>query len=348
MPKSSDQQVDTSGRKRRTTSYDVAQLAGVSQSAVSRVFQQGASASEAMRDRVLAAADQLGYRPNAIARGLITQRSNMVAVVIGKQTNLFYPEVLVQLTQHLSERDIRVLLFTISHERDAADVLEQMLRYRVDGVIMAAMIGDAQLTTFQNAGIPLVLYNRAFPERQVNSVRCNQTEGERWLTSSLVAAGHRRFAIISGPEDSPVSNERIDSALQRLRDLGVHDVPMVRGDYSYASGCDATEVLLTDHPDIDAIIAANDAMAIGCIDVARDRFARRVPEDLSVVGFDGIGPARFGAYNLTTVRQPVGRMTEAVVDMLFQRIEAPDLSPEQRVFSGEFIAGGSARIDTTT
>lgn len=107
---------DNAGRK-RATSYDVAELAGVSQSAVSRVFQDGASTSKTMRDRVMGAADKLSYRPNAIARGLITQKSNMVAVVISKQTNLCYPEVLVQLTQHFSERGVRVLLFAL--ERDS-------------------------------------------------------------------------------------------------------------------------------------------------------------------------------------------------------------------------------------
>ena len=103
-------QADKNGRgeRKRATSYDVAELAGVSQSAVSRVFQDGASASKDMRDRVLSAANKLGYRPNAIARGLITQRSNMVAVVISRQTNLYYPEVLVHLTQRFSEHGIRV------------------------------------------------------------------------------------------------------------------------------------------------------------------------------------------------------------------------------------------------
>ena len=115
--------------RRRATSYDVAELAGVSQSAVSRVFQDGASASKAMRSRVMAAADKLGYRPNAIARGLITQRSNMVAVVISKLTNLYYPEVLVQLTQRFSERGVRVLLFALERESDTAEVLEPMLQY---------------------------------------------------------------------------------------------------------------------------------------------------------------------------------------------------------------------------
>ena len=131
--------------EKRATSYDVAELAGVSQSAVSRVFQDGASASKAMRDRVMAAANQLGYRPNAIARGLITQRSNMVAVVISKLTNLYYPEVLVKLTQRFSEHGVRVLLFALERESDTESVIEQMLQYRVDGVLTAAFFTPALL-----------------------------------------------------------------------------------------------------------------------------------------------------------------------------------------------------------
>ena len=94
-----------------------------------------------------AAADELGYRPNAIARGLITQRSNMVAVIISKLTNLYYPEVLVQMTQRFSERGIRVLLFALDHESDVSTILEQMLQYQVDGVLTAAMMTPKQLKT---------------------------------------------------------------------------------------------------------------------------------------------------------------------------------------------------------
>ncbi|MEL6301698.1 MAG: LacI family DNA-binding transcriptional regulator [Pseudomonadota bacterium] len=332
------------GPRRRATSYDVAELAGVSQSAVSRVFQRGASASKAMRARVLEAAEQLGYRPNAIARGLITQRSNMVAVVIGRQTNLFYPEVLVQLTEQFSQRDIRVLLFTLAQERDIDLVVEQMLQYRVDGILMAAMLNQSQVEVFRSANIPLVLFNRAFEGALTSSVRCDQAEGERWLVQSLHAAGHRRFAIISGPEDSSVSAERTQGALAQLHDLGVDEVTVLSGDYSYASGKAALHTLLQNGARCDAVIAANDAMAIGCIDAARGEFGLSVPNELSVVGFDGIGPARFDAYDLTTVRQPIGRMTAAAAEMLVHRIEDPEMLPEHRVFSGEHVLGSSARI----
>ena len=331
--------------RRRATSYDVAQVAGVSQSAVSRVFKRGASASQAMRERVLAAADAVGYRPNAIARGLITQRSNMVAVVISRMTNLFYPELLVQLTQEFSKHGIRVLLFALEHEREVDAVLEPMLQYQVDGIVTAAMLTPEQLDLLSNAEVPVILYNRHSLDGLAMAVRCNQEEGERWLVSQLAAAGHRRFAIISGPEDSTVSLERTSGAMRKLAELGLSEVRVVGGDYSYESGRAGFATIIEQSGQVpDAVIAANDAMAIGCIDAAREQFGLSVPEALSVVGFDGVGPARYAAYNLTTVQQPVERMTQATVSMLLERIEDPSLQPEDRVFAGVRIRGGSARL----
>ena len=331
--------------RKRATSYDVAELAGVSQSAVSRVFQDGASASKAMRDRVMAAADQLGYRPNAIARGLITQQSNMVAVVISKLTNLYYPEVLVQLTQRFSEHGVRVLLFALENESDTEKVIEQMLQYRVDGILTAALFTPAQLQTIGNAHIPVVFYNRSLKDRLVSSVRCDQEEGERWLVEGLVNAGHKSFGIMSGPEDSVVSIERKMGALATLNELGITDITTVSGDFGYATGRQCFARLVEEHGSPpDAVIAANDVMAIGCIDEARETFDLDVPGDISIVGFDGVGQARYAAYDITTVRQPVQRMTAAAASMLMERIENPELSPEKRSFSGSLIRGGSARF----
>ncbi|MEM1263804.1 MAG: LacI family DNA-binding transcriptional regulator [Pseudomonadota bacterium] len=331
--------------RRRATSYDVAREAGVSQSAVSRVFQDGASASKAMRDRVLAAANKLGYRPNAIARGLITQRSNMVAVVISKLTNLYYPEVLVMLTQRFSEHGIRVLLFALDRESDISNTIDALLQYRVDGVLTAAMFESRELTAVENAGIPIVLYNRTARDSRVSSVRCDQEEGERWLVEQLVGAGHRSFGIVAGPEDSIVSIERTTGARTELERLGVVDITTVSGDYGYETGrCCFAELVEKRGSAPDAVIAANDVMAIGCIDEAREAHKLRVPEDVSIVGFDGVGPARYAAYDVTTVRQPVHRMTESAATMLIERIENPELSPEKRAFSGIQVRGGSARL----
>ncbi len=331
--------------RRRVTSYDVARHAGVSQSAVSRCFKPGASVSKKMRARVMKSAKELGYQPNAIARSLITRRSNMVAVVISQQTTLYYPEILVELSQRLSERGVRVLLFTLEHESDIDVLLDQVLQYQVDGMIIAARLSGTQIDAIEGRGLPFVFYNRSFRDRQINAVCCDQTEGERWLVNRLVEAGHSSFAIISGPEDSAVSVERTQGALERLRELDVGEVVVVEGDYGYASGASGLHRIrerLGRLPE--AVICANDVMAIGCLDAARHDFGIEVPAQLSVVGFDGVGPARWSSYDLTTVRQPVRRMTEAAVSMILERVEDPGLRPEKRFFSGIMIEGGSARL----
>ena len=150
--------------------------------------------------------------------------------------------------------------------------------------------------------------------------------------------------VIAGPADSYVGEERRESALATLAAAGCHDVPVVRGDYSYVSGRAGLGALLGQQPDLDAIVCGSDIMAIGAMDGARFDHNLRVPDDLSIVGFDGSGPAGWESYHLTTVRQPVNRMTEAAVAMLMERLDDPDAPVEQRLFSGELIVGASARI----
>lgn len=291
------------------------------------------------------AAEDLGYQPNAIARSLITRRSNMVAVVISQQTNLYYPEVLVQLSLRFSERGVRVLLFTLEYESDIDVMLDQILQYQVDGVVEAARLSSEQIDAVERRGIPLVFYNRSLKGRSVSAVCCDQSEGERQLVDSLVEADHRSFGLISGPEDSAVSMERTRGALERLEELGIEAVTVLPGDFSYESGANGLLELKEQLGDLpDAVVCANDVMAIGCMDAARYRLGLAVPDDLSVVGFDGVGPAQWASYDLTTVRQPVGRMAEAAVSMILERVERPDLPPEKRTFSGVLVDGSSARM----
>jgi DNA-binding LacI/PurR family transcriptional regulator len=330
--------------KARATSYDVARHAGVSQSAVSRCFKQGASVAPRTREKILASARALNYYPNAIAQGLITKRSNMVAIVISNLTNLYYPEVLAELTQRLSVKGIRVLLFSLAAESDVDDVLDQVWRYRVDGAIVAARLDPSQLAAFADRGVPVVLYNRIGEGLPAASVCCDSASGEHALVEGLVEAGHELFGIIAGPADSYVGEERVQAAQKRLSQLG-REAIIVRGNYDYESGGSGLrELMRMTSRKLDALICANDLMAIGAIDCARINFEMDVPQDLSIVGFDGVGPARWLAYQVTTVRQPVRRMTEAAVSMLIERIEQPGTLPEQRLFAGELLTGQSARL----
>ncbi|MFC3122474.1 LacI family DNA-binding transcriptional regulator [Agaribacter flavus] len=328
--------------KKRVTSYDVAKEAGVSQSAVSRVFLEGRSVSKATRKKVLATANRMGYKPNAIARMLITKRSGMVAVIMSTTANLNYPEVLSLVNENLRHRNERLLLFTLDDEAGLSALLEQIWTFQVDGVIALAAHFDHQtLTQFKEHGIPVVLYNRKVSDQSANSVCCNHEHGIGLLIDLLIDHNHKNFLIVSGPSVSEVGRERRAVAVTHLEKKGFSDVPIVSGDYSYDSGRQA----LRQHDPVKskttAVICGNDAMALGVIDEARETFGLKIPEDLSVVGFDGINPANWYSYQLTTIKQPIEQMTKAAIDILIEQIEDPTSPAQLRMWSGKLIEGNS-------
>lgn len=325
----------------RATSYDVARLAGVSQSAVSRCFKPGASVSQKMRDKVMRAAKELHYQPNAIARGLITRRSNLVAVLVSSQMNFYYPEVLFQLTDRFSQRGLRVLLFTINEKEDVAECLNQVWQYQVDGVISASYLSKEQHATLEDSDIPVVMFNRYFDDRATNAVWCDTQDATNKMIKHLADFGHKRFGLLEGPAYSMVNTQRMHHVTQAIAANGGQIVARARGDYRYDSAAAATQALINSDIKPTAIIAANDMMAMGAFDEIKNVIGQSVPQDMSVAGFDGISAARFASYELTTIRQPIGRMADAAVSMLLDRVETPDMSREKRVLTGSFLQGTS-------
>ena len=330
---------------RRVTSYDVALAAGVSQSAVSRCFKPGASVSPTTYARVMKAAAGLDYIPNAAARSLITRRSNMVAVIISNFANLYWPEALSELSQQITRRGKRVLLFTLAREGDVGQVLSDVWQYQVDGVISVAALADEHIAEFERRRVPLVLFNRAARGQAVSSVMCDQREAAGLLVSRLAAAGHRQFGIIDGQEDSTVVRERRLGACERLAELGLAEPVLVRGHYDYSSGARGLRELIAQLGRVpDAILCGNDVMALGCLDCARHELGISVPGQLSVAGFDAVEPSGWLSYNLTTMRHPIQQMALAAADLLAARIEHPDAPPERRVFGAQLIEGATARV----
>ncbi|GJI93354.1 LacI family transcriptional regulator [Duganella caerulea] len=330
---------------RRVTSYDVAIVAGVSQSAVSRCFKPGASVSKSTHARVMKAAALLDYIPNAAARSLITRRSNMVAVLITNKSNLYYPELLAELSQHLSTLGKRVLLFPLAREADVDRVLNDVWQFQVDGVIVAARMSDEHVAEFERRGMPLVLFNRTLRNQSVNTVTCDHLEAGRTLVSRLAAAGHRRFGIIGGTTDTTVAGERRRGACERLAELGLPPPVIVPGEYDYDSGASGLKALIEKMGGVpDVILCGSDVMAIGCLDCARHELGIDVPGQLSVAGFDAVEPSNWLSYNLTTLRQPMPKMAAAAANLLCAVIDSRETLVERRLFSAQFIEGATARL----
>jgi len=291
------------------------------------------------------AVEEMGYQPNAIARSLITRRSNLVGLILSDFTSMYHPEVLFELNQSFSNQGEHVLLFTVHQEHEIDEMIELVFQYQVDGVVIATTLSPERIDWFEERNLPLVFFNSTIRDRSVNSVFCDQAAGERLLVNALINAGHKSFGIISGPEDSLVSIQRTAGARDHLAELGFDNVPVVQGDYTYESGQQGTrELVKRFKARLDAIICANDVMAIGCMDTLRKEFSLKIPDDISVVGFDGIEPGMWSGYNVTTIRQPMKQMSEAAVEMIMERVEDPDKAPEMRVFTGDMLNGSSARL----
>lgn len=340
--------MDSGVKKPGVTSSQVAEHAGVSQSAVSRTFTPGASISPKTRQKVLASAKQLGYRPNAIARSLITNRSRIIAVVMAYLENLFYPDVLEELGRALAAENYHLLLFTGFKDRDSDPVFDQLMQYRVDGIILASTSLSSELSEeCATAGIPVVLFNRTTERDAVSSVTTRNKEGGKRIADFLVAGGHQRFAYIAGLENSSTNRDRQQGFIEGLAAHGFTDVVVETGNYSRTDAEAAARKMFSRADRPDALFVANDHMAVAVMDVARHEFGLRVPEDLSIIGYDDVGPARWTSYGITSMSQPLKRMVEATVDILMDQIASGDIEAEHRILNGELVVRTSARLPKT-
>lgn len=329
------------------TSADVARLARVSQSAVSRTFSPGGSVSPKTRERVLAAAQQLGYRPNAIARAMISGRSRLVALLVAYLDNHFYPLVLEKLAHELQARGYQVLLF-MTGPGDQDTVVQTMLQYQVEGIIMASATLSSRLASeCVNTGTPVLLLNRYVPTSPASSVVCDNIEGGRLLAHFLADGGHRRIAFIAGQEDSSTSRDREAGFYKGLAERGQTLYRRAVGGYSFSGAAEAARLLFKGKDRPDAVFVANDHMAFAVMDVLRSELRLRVPEDVSVVGYDDVPEAGWDGYSLTTVAQSATDMVLAAVDILMEQIAQQEVQRRSTILPAQLVVRTSARLPKT-
>lgn len=330
--------------RRRATSYDVALAAGVSQPTVSRCFRPDSGISPATRTRVLEAAEQLGYMPNALARSLITQRSNLVAVIATRYTLRGNPDVSYALGESLRVAGKQLLLVTVERDLPSRDVLLRTLEYPLDGLISCALLTDTQLEELRARHIPVVLFNRKSDRAPVDHVTTDHMRACEQLARRLATAGHRRFLCLSGPAEAWVSRQRMDGFLSGLRASGIEPQAVLETDFSYESGRDALLAHVSTAERPDAVLCANDQLAFGAMDACRFDLGWQIPEQISVVGFDDVSEADRPSYGLTTLHQRSVEMAHEAVRLLLQRLERPASKPVHTIFKSILIQRRSARL----
>lgn len=324
---------------RRVSSKDVAREAGVSQSTVSRVFNEtGIPVSEKRRARVMAAANKLGYRPSIIARSLNNQSTKIIGIVIRRFDNEFYMRSLDRFSLALQDKGFSVMLFNLEDDAAMEDNLATALEYQVAGLI----ITSAHLTSPLVEGCirfntPVFLFNRISEGLKVDAVCNDNFAAGQEIAEYLHSAGHRNMVFVTGEKQSSTNKQREEGFVSRLRDLGVTDVRIVEGDFYYRSGFDAAAELIEEGTHFDAVFCASDYMAMGFYDYVRTRTRLAIPEDFSLVGFDGITIPNEEVYPITTYRQPLEQMVDTTVEALLKKIKRYDSVPQNYFIKGVIV-----------
>jgi len=331
--------------RRKVTSGDVARLAGVSQSAVSRVFTPGASVSQATVDKVRIAAAQLGYRPNPLARAMITGRTRIIGLVVAYLENQFYPIALERFSRALRDRGYHILIFLAENSTDkVAEVVHTLIDYRVDGIITASVaMSDALTMRLTELGVPVVNFNRGQDDARLTDVTSDNVAGAKSATGFLLATGHSRIAHIMGWQGASTGRDRATGFRLAMQTAGLAPHAMIDGMYSRETAAQVARDLCQGADRPDAIFVGNDHMAFAVMDELRFALGLLVPGDVSVIGYDDVPMAAWPAYRLTTIRQPVDCMVAATVDALLCQIEGT-ATARKIYIKGELIVRGSVRV----
>ncbi len=323
-------------RRRRVTAQDVADAAGVSRSAVSRAFTKGAYLDAEKRENIHKIAADLGYKPNALAASLQGSRSQLVAMFVGEMRNEYDKEVAAKMIAGLNAAHHWPVV--IGGSGDAArEAVDRVLSYPLDALILRSGSLDADIVEkCAKLNIPMISSGRLLEAPNVDNVCCNNADGMIAATRYLVGQGRRKFGYIGGPEGFFSSPQRRHGVASGLAENGLALVAEEAGDYTANSGYRAVEKLLTAGVTLDALICANDAMAIGALSALSERGVS-VPEDMSVIGFDDIAMAKWPAFRLSTVRNPMDLLVQTVIDLLNRRLATPTRQAETIFLATELV-----------
>lgn len=321
------------------TSKDVAKLAGVSQSSVSRTFNNpnGRGVGEEIRKKVLEAANELGYKPNLIARGMISRKTNIVGLVVGDALGPFYNRIINLFVEKLQEKGKHCLVFQVARTDNIEKIIETVIQFQVDGVIItASAMNRIMAETIIENDIPVILFNRFIPGIDISMVYADPVAGASKVADYLHEKGHENIGYIQYRETSEEIEKKVGFYSQ-LRKYGIFNVQEEYSKYDYREGYEAAKRLLSKENRPTAIFCTSDLIALGAIDAAKNEFNLKIPEEIAIVGYDDIEMASWESYSLTTVRQPVEYMINKTVEIIDKKLKDIDEKNEIKMIEPELI-----------
>jgi DNA-binding LacI/PurR family transcriptional regulator len=334
-----------SSKMKYPSSIEVAQLAGVSQSAVSRTFTEGASVSEQTRAKVLKAATQLGYRPSAIPRIMFTHRSNLVAIAAGGLYNPMMAALLEAYTLRLQSEGFQVLLFNVEGAEPLDEYIPRIASYRVDALfITRCIMSRKSAEEFRKFRIPIISFNTEDQNDWVSSVRPDDFGGGRQIAELFIRRGAKRFAYIAGLPNNIASNDRLAGFQEGLKKGRKPQAKVECASFRYEAGFEAAMHMFEGRDRPDALFCGNDLIAMGAIDALR-KLKIRVPEDTMVAGFDDIPQASWDAYNLTTLAQSIAETVDRSMQLFRGVLDGSRRRGARSVVPVSIVERGSTSVD---
>jgi len=298
-----------------------------------------------MRTRVRDASRSLGYRPNLLARSLMTRRTELIGLISNNFDNPAHMEVFDLFTRRLQRDGLRPILVNLSEGIPPNGALEILQQYSVDGVIVASSPLHREFAAaYAKAPIPVVqAFGRPARRGAISAASADNVQGGRAAADLLFERGYRRIAFLGGPEGATSTADRLRGFRRRLLVQGLQPVIEMFGpSFSHATGYKLMRQLLKSGHELDAIFCGDDVIAMGAIDACRDEGVS-VPGDIGIVGFDDMPMASWSAYNLTTVRQPTADIIGTAVELILSIIAEPDRLPTSRLFPCEPVVRGTLR-----
>ncbi len=326
------------------TLKDVAELAGVSRSAVSRTFTEGASVSSKTREKVQVAAAELGYRPNFLARSLTTRRTKMIGLVSNNFHNPIFLQVFDLFTKGLQERGLRPLLVNLSDETDPQNSLEMLRQYSVDGVVIASSTLPPDFAeAFQQVGMPVVhAFGRYTNTPKVNIVGIDNKNCGRIAAEYLISKGYKNIAFMGGPQSATSTQDRLEGFMAALSERPDVKKSFSFADaYSYEAGFREMSRLI-DEDHADAYFCGDDVLSIGALSAVR-KSGLNVPDDVGIIGLNDMEMSSWGDIDLTTIRQPIGQIITTAIDVIVDSLEKPANAPATRLFPCTIVERGTLR-----
>lgn len=341
-------------RNHKITLADIAQEAGVSKQTVSRVVNNHPDVGRRTRDKIQTIIDRIGYQPNLMARSLSARQSHIIGVIIARLDQFGPSTVLMEIDREAHAAGYRVIPYII-HDDDMSDAdkhLGNLMTFQPDGIVWAMTREDTSPESLEQQNIPdsipIVTTNMdiinapsAFVIDEVDSSKC--------AVNHLIEQNYRKIGIITGPLNWSISHKRLAGWRQALADADLpnHDAQIVEGNWTASSGEQGMVQLFDQFPDVDAVFACNDQMALGALNVIQSR-GIQVPQTLGIVGYDDIPEARYFTPGLTTMHQPFSEYGKIIIQALLKMVgqnqndEQSIILPEAKIMRPKLIVRGSS------